>query len=416
MSDLNSIKCPDCGCIIPISEALSHQVSEKLQLEFDSKLRDLEKEKLKILEAQKDVQKEFEDRLNKEKEQLTEKSRQFLIEQKEKLKEESGREAREKVSLELEDLKKQNDENRKKIEDQQKLELEMRKERRDLEDKQKNLDLELIRRLDEEKQKMSLKIQEDLAEKFKLQQMESEKKLADMHKALEDAQRKANATSERFRGEVQELGLEVALRGAFIFDDIREVPKGVNGADVIQEVRDSAGRSVGTLVWESKRTKLFNEEWISKLKEDVIRVKGNVPILVTQTLPEDIKTFGWRSGVWITDFSSYIELATVLRLNLQELKRVEKLSDGKDSKMSHVYNYLGSDEFRNKIVQIVETFKMMQDQLTAEKRAFQKQWSTREIQLERMMEGTVSIVGDLQGIMGSSLPRIEGMDLPGLDL
>jgi hypothetical protein len=416
MSDLNFITCPDCKCQIPISEALSHQVEERLQSEFNEKIKDLEIEKKKILDAQKNAEKAFEERLEKEKAALTEKSRQYLVEQKEKMKDEVAKEARERVSLEMDDLKKQNEESRKRLEEQQKMELQLRQERRELEEKQKNMELDLVRRLDEEKQKMSLKIQEDMTERFKMQQLESEKKLSDMQKALEDAQRKASATSERFRGEVQELELEVALRSAFIYDEIREVPKGVNGADVIQEIKDSNGRSIGTIVWECKRTKAFNEDWVSKLKEDVIRVKGNIPVLVTQTLPEDIKTFGWRSGVWVTDFSSFIELATVLRLNLQDLRRVEKLNDGRDSKMSHVYNYLSSDEFRNKIVQIVETFKMMQDQLAQEKRAFQKQWAAREMQLGRMMEGTVSVVGDLQGIMGSSLPTIEGMDLPGLEL
>jgi hypothetical protein len=345
-----------------------------------------------------------------------EKLKEEFTAQQEKLRDEIIRESREKVGIELEDLKKQNEEAKKRLEEQQKLELQLRQERREIEEKQKNLELEMVRRLDEERQKMSLKLQEDLGEKYKIQQMEYEKKLGDMQKALEDAQRKAAASSERFRGEVQELNLEEVLRSNFIFDEIKEVPKGILGADVLQEVKDTAGRSCGVIVWECKRTKAFNEEWVTKLKDDVIRAKGNIAVLVTQTLPEDIKTFGYKNGVWVTDFGSYLELVMVLRMNLLELKRIEKLNDGKGEKMSLVYNYLSSDEFRNKIVSLVETFKMMQDQLSQEKRAFQKQWAERERQLERMVNGTFSIVGDLQGLMGSSLPKIDGMDLPGLGL
>lgn len=427
MADINILTCPDCGCTIPITEALSHQLEEKIKHDFEEKLTTLEQEKKRILEEQAKIKEETEFAFKKKEQELLEKSRDYLTKQQEKLqqefiskeakiKEDLLRESREKVSVELEDLKRQNEENRKRLEEQQKLELQLRQERREIEEKQKNMELDMMRRLDEEKQKMNLKLQEELGSKYKIQQLEYEKKLSDMQKALEDAQRKASASSERFRGEVQELNLEEVLRSNFIYDEIKEVPKGVLGADVLQEVRDNLGRSCGVIVWECKRTKAFNEDWITKLKDDVIRAKGNVAVLVTQTLPDDIKTFGYKNGVWVTDFNSYLELIMVLRMNMMELRRVEKLNEGKGEKMALVYNYLSSDEFRNKIVSLVETFKMMQDQLTQEKRAFQKQWSERERQLERMVGSTFSIVGDLQGVMGSSLPKIDGMDLPGLDL
>jgi hypothetical protein len=236
-----------------------------------------------------------------------------------------------------------------------------------------------------------------------------------MQKALEDAQRRGLASSERFRGEVQELDLEESLKSNFIYDKISEVPKGILGADVIQEVFDSMGRPCGNIIWECKRTKAFNEDWVIKLKDDLIRSKGNIAIIVTQTLPEDISCFAWRNGVWVTSFANYLELVMVLRMNLMELKRIEKLNEGKGEKMSQVYNYLSSDEFRNKIQSVAETFMAMREQLEQEKRAFQRQWATREMQIRRLTDGTISIVGDLQGLMGSSMPMIDGMDLPGLN-
>jgi hypothetical protein len=417
-TDLNFINCPECDCQIPISEALSHQVEDKLKKEFAQKAKELESRSKQLEEAQKTQQEEFEKQLKKslddKEKELTEKSRQYLMEQKEKLREEVTVQTREKLGLELEDLKKQNEEKEARLKEAQTMELKLREEKRAIEEKEKNLEIELVRRIDEERLKLSAKMEEDLTQKFRLEKMEYEKKLQDMQKSLEDAQRKGMASSERFRGEIQELGLEEALHANFIYDEISEVPKGILGADVIQEVKDNIGGSCGSIIWECKRTKTFNEEWITKLKDDLIRSKSRCAVLVTQALPEDIKTFAFRNGVWVTSFSSYLELAMVLRMNLMELKRVEKLNEGKDTKMSHVYNYLSSDEFRNKIQSVAETFVMMREQLEQEKRAFQRQWSAREMQIKRMMEGTVSIVGDLQGIMGNSLPVIEGMDMPGL--
>lgn len=236
-----------------------------------------------------------------------------------------------------------------------------------------------------------------------------------MQKALEDAQRKATTKSERFVGELQEIDLEQRIREFFPYDEIQEVPKGTMGADVIQIVKDKTGRVYGKIVWESKRTKTFNYDWIGKLKDDVIKAQGNFGILVTYTLPDEIQNFDLKDGVWVTDFNNCLQLANVLRMNLFELKRIERLLEGKEAKMSQIYHYLSSDLFRNKIISVLESYKAMQLQLDKEKKAYMKIWAEREMQIKRMTEGTLSILGDMQGIMGNALPKIADIDLPYLD-
>lgn len=415
MSDLDFITCPDCGKKIPINEALTHQIRERLQDEVNAKIKDLQEEKYKITKKLELNEKVLQEKLQQKEEELKEKLRQDLLEQRKKIKDDLVKEAKAQVELEIEDLKKQNEENSKKLLDAQKIEIELRQERRKLEEQQKNLELEMIRKVDEEREKLSLKIQNELSEQYKLKSLEYEKKLSDMQKLLDDAQRKASATSERFKGEILELNLESELKKYFPNDEIQEVPKGILGADVIQIVRDVNGRICGKIIWESKRTKAFSQEWITKLKDDVIRADGNFAILISQTLPVDIKFFDFRDGVWITDFTSYLQLVNVLRMNLFELKRVEKLNDGKDIKMSQLYKYFSSDQFKNKIVAVLESYKTMQEQLDKEKRAFARIWADREMQIKRMSEGTISIIGDMQGIMGNSLPKITGTELPFLD-
>ena len=60
---------------------------------------------------------------------------------------------------------------------------------------------------------------------------------------------------------------------------------------------------------------------------------------------------------------------------------------------------------------IVEAFTSMQEDLNAEKKAITKQWAKRESQIERVMQATVGMYGDLQGIAGKSLKEIEGLDV-----
>jgi hypothetical protein len=57
------------------------------------------------------------------------------------------------------------------------------------------------------------------------------------------------------QGEVLELELEAALKSAFPSDIIKEVAKGVKGADVVQTIVSPSGRPCDSLVWELKRTK-----------------------------------------------------------------------------------------------------------------------------------------------------------------
>ena len=83
--------------------------------------------------------------------------------------------------------------------------------------------------------------------------------------------------------------------------------------------------------------------------------------------------------------------------------------------MEVVYNYLASQEFRQRIAGVVEAFVTMQSDLETEKRAMHKSWSKREKQLQRALTNTAGMYGELQGIIGASLPEIEGLGLPQLE-
>src|SRR5438132_1240669 len=123
-----------------------------------------------------------------------------------------------------------------------------------------------------------------------------------MKKTIEELQQKANQGSQQLQGEVLELELENELQLAFPMDEIVPVGKGINGADIVQRVHDSQGRVCGTIIWESKRTKHWTEGWVQKLKEDMLRAKGDVAVLVTVTLPDGVKNFGHKDGIYVTTF------------------------------------------------------------------------------------------------------------------
>jgi hypothetical protein len=225
--------------------------------------------------------------------------------------------------------------------------------------------------------------------------------------------RRAEQGSMETQGEVLEQDFESQLKAFFSHDDIQPVPKGIRGADLIQTVRTPLGLECGVLLWEAKNTKAWNEQWIAKLKDDMIETRASVAILVSVALPDALGRFGQREGVWVSEPLSAIPLAVALREQLVAVNRERMASVGKNEKMETLYQYLAGTEFKQKIEGIVEAFTSMQSQLNQERRAMERHWKQREKQIHRVVKNTVGLYGDMQGIIGGQIPTIPALELDG---
>ncbi|MBL7959162.1 DUF2130 domain-containing protein [bacterium] len=371
-----TIKCPQCGQIIELNQALSSQISleieEKLRLEFNQKFKD-EKGKL---EAK--IKKEKEDELG----------------------------------IQLKDLQEQLNEKTDKLNDARQKELDLLKKQRDLEEREHTFKLEMERKHTEERNKIRNDVLSKLSEEHRMKDAEKEKQINDLRKQIEELNRKAEQGSQQSQGEVMEVELENALRQTFRHDNIEPVPKGVKGADVMQHVYSKSGQLCGTILWESKRTKNWSDGWIQKLKDDQREVKASIAVIVSAVLPKDVSYIGNNEGVWITDFSTAMGLAAVLRTNIIEITQTQNSMMGRNEKKDLLYNYLSSQVFRQRIEAIVESFKAMNDDLESEKRAMYKIWEKRKKQIDRVVQNTSEMHGELEGIMGNALPPVQMLELP----
>lgn len=116
----------------------------------------------------------------------------------------------------------------------------------------------------------------------------------------------------------------------------------------------------------------------------------------------------------MTNQACVVGLATALRISLIQLAESNIAASGKTQKMEVLYTYLSGPMFRQKVEGIVEAFKAMQGDLDTEKRAMGRIWAKREKQIERVINNAVSMYGEVQGIVGASLPEIKSMDLKAL--
>lgn len=366
-----TIICPKCKAEIPVEEALGHSISEKLEKEFQEKLAAKEKELAKKIKAES--------------------------------------------TSELKLLQEEIEKKEKRLEESRENEIALRKQKLELEEEKRTFELEKQRQLDAEREKIRLKVEMEMLETQRLRDKEKDKVIDDLKKALDDAQRKANQGSQQLQGEVQELDLEETLKQKFIYDVIEPVGKGVRGADIRQIVKTQLGNNCGTILWESKRTKAWSSEWLTKLKDDLRSEKANIPVIVSSVLPETAGNgIGLVDGVWVTSYSLYPVLAELLRQKLIDVAREKYVSQNKVTKAEVLYSYIVSHEFIQQVEAIAEVYQDMQSQIAKERAAFEKIWKTREAQVNRLVGSTANIIGSLRGNVGSTMPAIKGIDLPGL--
>ncbi len=298
-----------------------------------------------------------------------------------------------------------------KLAEAQKNEIDLRRDRQRLQEEKENFELDKQRALDAERSKIRETAMKDADEQSRMRIAEKEKTITDLQAKLQDALRKAEQGSQQLQGEVQELEFESLLRAKFPRDTIEPVPKGEHGGDVLHRVFGPQGQLCGSILWESKRTKNWSDGWLPKLREDQRAAKAEIAVVVTQVLPKHVDIFDLTDGIWITEPRCLIPIAVALRQSLIELAAARQASNGQQTKMEMVYQYLTGSRFRLRVEAIVEKFTDMQEDLDKERKMMTRLWAKREQQIRGVIESTAGMYGDLQGIAGRTLQEIEGLDV-----
>ena len=406
----SKITCPTCGEEISIDEVFTSQIEIRVKKEFESKQKIKEQEfiakEMELRKREQDVDK------NKKAVDIlvAEKVASQINQEKVGLWKKAQVEADKKKIAEVKILEEQLKQKDLKLTEAQDKELAIRKEKNRLEEEKKEFELEKLRQLDDERKKISEEAAKKATEEKQFIISQLEKKLTDVTKAKDELARKLEQGSQQTQGEVSELELEDVLKVEFPQDEIIPVPKGIKGADIIQKVCDRVGRFCGQIIWESKKTKAWSEGWIKKLKDDQRSIKAELAVIVSAVLPDDVKSFAFRDGVWICDVKIAVALATALRINLEAVARERAMSVGKNEKMETLYTYLTGVEFKQRVEAIVEGFSEMQEGLNKERKFFEANWAKREKQIQKVISNTVGMYGDLSGL--AAMQPIKMLELP----
>ena len=413
MDKQTHITCPNCGHDFDVEEVLGAQAEEKIRLEFEQKyaghMNTLKEQKKALMSAQ--------EKLTQEKEQLDQvlkdKVRSQLEKEKSSILQSARKEVMEKFGLEMNSLRAEVDSRKKENLSLKKREVELLQKESDLKEQKQEMELLMQKRFLEQKEKIATDIRKQEEEKALLRNREYEKQLEDQKKLIEEMKRKAEQGSMQMQGEVMELVLADLLKQLYPFDHIEEVPQGMKGADIVQTVNNNYGAVCGKIVYESKRTKAFANDWIEKLKHDQRNLKADVAVIVTQTMPRDMETFGNKDGVWICNFSEIRGLTYVLREMVIRAFNAAAAEENKVDKMELVYSYITSVEFSQRIEAIIEGFQSMRSHLQKEKNAMQRLWAQREKEIDKVVLNTIEMYGAVKGIAGNAVQGVDILELPG---
>ena len=404
----NQIKCPNCGHSFDVEEALFGKLEAHFKSEYEKKVTE---------QAEK---------YNQEKRKLAEEKRLFVEKQAEadelfkaelakELKKEKSKieiNALESVEEKMKALEDENEERKAENRSLKKKEVLLLKREAELKERQEDMQLDMEKQMLGKQKEIEDKARANERESFELEKIKLLKQIEDNKKLAEEMKRKAEQGSMQLQGEVQELALEDLLSRTYPFDRIEEVSKGVRGADSIQTVINSIQQECGIIVYESKRTKNYANDWIDKLKQDQITCKADIAVLVTETMPSDMDRFGEKNGVWICSFQEVKSLSFVLREMLIKTHSVKLAQENKGDKKELLYTYLTSNEFVQNIKRIVENYDEMINQLNSEKKATQKIWAIREKQIWVVQENISALFGSIKGIAGNSLDTSNVLELP----
>jgi len=402
-----TITCPYCSREIALTETLSRQMRESVRKEFEAQAVEREAELKKREDRLASMGREMEEAKKAADENFARK----LAVEKARIAAQEEKKAKDASAAEMKDMRERVAEKEKEAEKARAFEIELRRERQKFEDDKKSFELDVQRRLDAEREQIKRNTLDMFTEEHRLKDSEKDKMINDLKRNLDEMKRKVEQGSMQIQGEVLEEELEDLLKARFPVDVIEPVGKGIRGADILQKVYTRGGQHCGTIVWELKRTKAWSDDWISKLKDDQREVRAEVAVLVSEALPKEVTAFRPVDGVWVCAVPLAISLAEALRLGLMDMAKSRMSAVGKNEKMETMYNYLCGPEFRQKIEAIVEGFRAMRADLEKEKKWLVKSWAKREKQIERVVLSTVKMYGDMQGIIGASLPELASLEL-----
>jgi len=394
------IKCPKCNHEFDVTSAISTKVSDELEKKYEKRLS----EEMKIIEEERNKLSELK---QKEQEKIEGAVREKLKSEKLLMEKEFEQERQIQLNSLHEELEKKSEQ----LKEFYSLKAELSKMEREKNEMEGKIKAAAEAELNVKLQSQLQVQKAELLSENELKIKELEKKLSDQMDLTEEMRRKQNQGSQQAQGETQELILEEFLKDSFPLDEVEEVAKGKKGADALHVVKTKFGETAGKILYESKRTINFGNDWISKLKEDAKEAKADIAVLVTAVFPKGVERMKMIDGVWVCSLIEFRGICHILRESILKFDELRGSQVNREEKMHKLYDYLTGEDFRRKVETIVDGFKKMQADLQKEKTLMNKLWNERQVNIDKVLTSTAGMYGTIQAISNNSAQKIDSLEI-----
>ena len=216
------------------------------------------------------------------------------------------------------------------------------------------------------------------------------------------------------KGEAQELYIEKLLEKNFPNDDVELIKKGANGHDCTLKINEGKREGIGSIAFESKDTKEFQERWVAKLHQDMINHNIDFGIIATRATPKNFQHIEWRMDKRILIVqckeSSIIPTAEIIRELIVNEYKVKRISQLPDTKQSELYKRILNPSLGMQVRDLFRSYIIAQQLIDDDAKFAQRSRAKREQLISQQKKQILSIFGAISGDDSKLAENLIGSD------
>ena len=205
-------------------------------------------------------------------------------------------------------------------------------------------------------------------------------------------------------GEGAHVKLFDALRAEFDGDKVERVSPGASGADIIHTVIHN-GRECGTIIYESKNSTAWRDDYVSKLVVDQTAAKADYAVLSTFKFPAGAKQVEVRETVVIVNPARAIAIAQIIRRQLVQVHALRLSKSERAKKMAALFDYITSPRCAHLLERIESQADAILKLQEKEIKAHETHWKQEGTLLRSIQKVRAELINEIDGIVGTGEPE-----------
>ena len=202
-------------------------------------------------------------------------------------------------------------------------------------------------------------------------------------------------------GAAQEDLIMEFIEKNFPDDDVVEIGKGKNGNDCNIIINEGSKKNIGIIGIESKNTKAFENKWVDKLQETLVKDKIDFGVIITKSMPKNFKglelRFNDRIAIIPMIWDSIYMFIHALRLTIITQQREKRINGLSQTKQGELYNRLIQPSLNLKVRDFLTSFSSEQKLIDDDAKYWTKSHTFRKKNLENKKSQIMNIFAEIAG-------------------